>query len=145
MRRSASELIRNLETRIARLEKLEAKNAEHTKQASRRKIASGMTLRSHILGAWDDFKTEIRKEMMLLIQADGLKQYRPRYKNSVSFGSQKVDMSWDQTGKKADTMEVMITGKGIQTVTFTTKNLANMDPKETAEWIWMKTPASFKR
>ena len=83
--------------------------------------------------------------MMYMIKADGVTQYRPRSLNGVKFGSQQVQMSWTQTSKKKDAMLVMVTGKDIQTVTFMTKNLANMDSKATAEWIWMKTPASFKR
>ena len=109
------------------------------------KTARGGTWSERIRGAWSEYQTEIRNEMMHMIKADGVMQYRPRVTNGVSFGTQQVQMSWSQTGGGKDTMLVMITGKGIQTDTFTTKNLANMDPKAVAAWIWKNTPRAYKK
>ena len=115
------------------------------KESSTKKTAGGQTLRDRITGAWRDYATEIRNEMMHMIKADGVTQYRPRITNGVSFGTQQVQMSWSQTSKKQDAMLVMVTGKEIQTKTFMTKNLADADPKAVAAWIWKNTPASYKK
>ena len=109
------------------------------------KTAGGQTLRDRVTGAWRDYATDIRNEMMHMIKADGVTQYRPRVTNGVSFGTQQVQMSWSQMGGKDDKMLVMITGKGIQTKEFQTRGVADMDPKAVAAWIWKKTPASYKK
>ena len=109
------------------------------------KTAGGQTLRDRLTRAWSAYATDIRNEMMYMIKADGVTQYNPRLTNGVSFGTNPVRMSWSQTGAKQDAMMVMITGKGIQTKKFVTKNLAAMDPKAVAAWIWKNTPASYKK
>ena len=109
------------------------------------KTAPWGTLRSYITGAWNEYKTLVRNEMMYMIKADGVPQYNPRITNGVSFGTKPVKMFWNQSYDKDGVMSVVITGKHIQDKKFLTKNLVNMQPKETAAWIWKNTPKSLKK
>ena len=100
------------------------------------KTAGWGTLRDRILQTLSKYHTEIVVEIMHLIKAEGIPLYRPRATNTVTFGSPVKTMMVDNTGGKKDTITVMIYGKEIQDKKFVTKDVANMDPKAVAAWIW---------
>ena len=135
MRRSASEIIRNLETRIARLER----SATTKKEAE-----NVLSLENRLNNAYSDYASDVRNEMFRIIQAEGVMQYKPRSTNTVIIGPPNQPVTMALTRGEYGTLKVVFFEQGKIVKTFNTKKLLKKSPKEAALLIWNNIPPKFK-
>ena len=121
---------------------------------TRRKLLSmlrtgGLTFRDRYQSFKTKYETEIRDALRKLVVADDLKlTRRDMTLNGFSYGLTQSNLTHIRfnvfMGQKV-VVEVRLENAQIGDKEFTSREVTDFDPEQTAAWIWKNVPAKYKR